>query len=165
MSEKICISCRRPKATHPCELCSEWSCKSCGHFLDADTFSFREKVASELKHTYYCAPCFQAQVEPELETYREMMVQAEDVYIFFTSQKKSIPLVSKAKESIRVENCEDRDQTILRLAFKAVEQGHNAVMETHVVSEKVRNAGHQKNKWSGTGIPATVDAERIERHT
>jgi hypothetical protein len=163
MSENTCAACRRPKATIQCEACEDWNCKSCAELLDETAFSFLAKVPEELKHSRYCQHCWQMHVEPALEDYQQKMQAAKDVFIFFTTQKKPIPVLSKEKDQIRVENCEDRDETILRLAFKAVEAGCNAVVETNVISEKVRNAGWQKTAWKGSGFAATVDGEKIER--
>ena len=90
--------------------------------------------------------------------------EAREVYIFFTTQKRPLPILSKEKEQIRVLECDDRDETILRLAFLAAELGCNAVIETDVRHEKVRNAGWQKTAWRGSGFPARVDAEKLERY-
>jgi hypothetical protein len=91
------------------------------------------------------------------------MERAREVYVFFKTQKRAPLMLKKAKETVRVESCEDRDETILRLAFFAAEQGHNAVVGAEVTAEKIRNAGYQKSKWSGEGLPATIDREKFER--
>jgi len=164
MSEQICGACRRPKANIQCELCEDWNCKSCAQTLAGDAFSFRTKRAPELSHTRYCQHCWQQQVEPALAEYEQKMAEAREVYIFFTTQKRPLPILSKEKEQIRVLECDDRDETILRLAFLAAELGCNAVIETDVRHEKVRNAGWQKTAWRGSGFPARVDAEKLERY-
>lgn len=163
MSEKTCAACRRPKANIQCEACEDWNCKSCAELLDQDAFSFLTKVPPELKHTRYCQHCWQMHVEPARDDYQQKMEEAKGVFIFFTTQKRLIPVLSKEKEQIRVDNCTDRDETILRLAFQAVEAGCNAVVEAEVVSAKVRNAGWQKTAWRGSGFAAKVDGEKIER--
>jgi uncharacterized protein YbjQ (UPF0145 family) len=103
-------------------------------------------------------------VEPAREDYEQKMAEAKGVYIFFTTQKRPLPILSKESEQIRIDNCEDRDETILRLAFQAVEAGCNAVVETDVISVKVRNAGWQKSAWKGSGFAAMVDAAKLERY-
>ncbi len=108
--------------------------------------------------------CFDSEVQPALENYRELIEQARSVFIFFTTQKKAIPLIKKSKEKVVVEACDDRDETILRLAFQAAQQGYNAVIETEVVAQKIRNEGYQKSVWRGVGVPAQVNAERMERY-
>ena len=112
MSEQICGACRRPKANIQCELCEDWNCKSCAQTLAGDAFSFRTKRAPELSHTRYCQHCWQQQVEPALAEYEQKMAEAREVYIFFTTQKRPLPILSKEKEQIRVLECDDRDETI-----------------------------------------------------
>jgi len=165
MENEVCISCQRPKATLNCGICQEPVCKSCAEFLDASSFSFLQKVAEELTHTYYCPACHNAQVAPALESYEKVMDRARETYFFFTTQKRPLPILKKSKESIRVATCDDRNETILRLAFMAAEQGYNAVIQAEVTSEKVRNGGYVKSVWRGVGIPAQVDAEKLEKHS
>mgnify|MGYP003350946860 CR=1 FL=1 len=164
MSEQLCGACRRPKATIQCELCKDWNCRSCAQLLSEDAFSFSRNAAPELRHSRYCQHCWQQHVEPAQADYEQKMADAREVYIFFTTQKRPVPLISREKDKIRVQECGDRDETILRLAFQAVELGCNAVVETQVDHEKVRNAGWQKTAWRGEGFPARVDAEKLERY-
>jgi hypothetical protein len=164
MSNEVCISCRKPKAALNCEICGEYVCKACEMFLDEGTFSFLKTIPDDLSHTHYCAPCYDSKIMPELEKYRETLEKAKSIYFFFTTQKMNLlPLLDRAKEKVDVKNCADRDETILRLAFRAAEQGYNAIIMAEVKSAKVRNEGYQTSVWSGVGIPANVDAERIEK--
>jgi hypothetical protein len=64
---------------------------------------------------------------------------------------------------VTVKDVPDRDEAILRLAFLAAEEGFNAILDVNVKSEKVRNEGWQKMRWSGSGLPVGVDAAKIER--
>ncbi|MCM2323953.1 MAG: hypothetical protein NDJ90_11895, partial [Oligoflexia bacterium] len=146
-----------------CESCGEPVCKACVFFLEPDTFSFLRQLPAELKHSRYCPSCQAAHIAPALEAYEEKLERAREVYFFFVTQRKAIPLLRRSKEKLSVEDCGDRDETILRLAFQAVELGCNAVIEAEVLSEKVRNAGYQTSRWHGTGFPAEVDVARMER--
>lgn len=163
-SQTPCSSCRRPQSVQKCGICQADLCKKCLKFLDASTFAFWGKVPPDVSHTYYCEPCFEEKVQPVLESYEEILARAREVFFFFITQRKTIPILKKSKESIRVADCPDRDETILRLGFMAAEQGANAVVEAEVLSEKIRNGGHQTSRWKGTGVVAWVDAERLERH-
>lgn len=160
---EVCLACRRPKANVSCGICQEPLCKSCALFLDASSFSFMKKIPEDLSHTYYCPSCHDAQVAPALESYNEVMERAREAYFFFVTQRKPIPIIKKSKEKVFVSSCDDRDETILRLAFLAVEQGYNAVVQAEVDSQKVRNEGYEKSVWKGEGFPAEVDAARLER--
>ena len=162
--QEECFSCRKPKAISHCGICHEPLCKNCAQFLEASTFSFRQTVPEELSHTYYCSPCYNEKIEPALEAYNEVMVRARAVYFFFTTQKKNfVPVIKRARESIHVEGCVDRDETILRLAFRAAEDGYNGIIQGEVSSKKVRDEGYQKSVWQGTGVPAHLDEIKLER--
>jgi hypothetical protein len=163
MSDQVCISCRRPKAVLSCEVCHEALCKSCAQFLEATTFSFYKEVPEVLTHTYYCSACHSEHVEPALESYQEIMERARSVYFFFNTQRKLVPIIKRSKESVRVESCVDRNETILRLAFLAAQQGFNGIVDAEVNSKKIRNEGYEKSEWQGVGFPAEVDAKRMER--
>ena len=164
MSKTLCISCYRPKATLHCGICEEQLCKNCVQFLEKSTFSYLSEIPVNLQHTYYCAPCYETHVEPALKDYNEIQARARGLYFFFTTQRKPIHLIKRSKDKIQVKECHDRNEIILRLAFKAAQQGYNAVIEAEVVSKKVRDEGYQKSVWSAVAVPANVDAERLERH-
>lgn len=163
MSSLECVGCRRPKATLQCGVCEDPVCKSCSHFLEEGSFSFLPEVPAELKHTFYCPACTDAHVAPAQERYDALMDQARETMIFFMTQKRALPILKKSIDRVRVDACPDRDETILRLAFLAVEKGFNSVIEVEVDSKKVRNAGYQTSTWRGTGLPADVDLGKVER--
>jgi hypothetical protein len=133
-------------------------------FLEASTFSFLKTIPENLKHTNYCPNCYDTEVAPALAQYNATLEQAETVYIFFKTQKKAPPVLKRAKEAVRVDDCSDRDETILRLAFFAAQDGYNALVEVDVTSVKVRNRAYQTSRWNGIGTPAQVDADRVERY-
>lgn len=158
-----CASCRKPKANLVCGVCQEPVCKDCEQYLEPETFSFKKKVPAELSHLHYCGRCFDEHIVPAQEALEATMALAREVYIFFDTQKRKPRLLSKAKLPVTVKDVPDRDEAILRLAFLAAEDGFNAILDVNVKSEKVRNEGWQKMRWSGSGLPVGVDAIKIER--
>lgn len=164
MSQSLCVTCKKPKATSACEICEGPLCKACIQFLEPDAFSFLKSVPEELSHDRYCEFCYSQNVVPALETYEEVMARAKEVFVFFITQKATIPLTKRSKTPVKVTDCPDRDETILRMAFFAAEQGFNALIEVEVIGEKVRNAGYQKSKWRGVGEPANVDEAKVNRN-
>ena len=162
MQNAECIACRKPKATLECEVCNEMVCKNCSQVLDKSTFSFMEEVPEILTHTLYCSGCFDHQVAPELDTYNEILSRAKDCFVFFTTQRKEIPLIRRSKVTFNVSANKDRDETILRLAFFAAKDNYNAITEVNVSASKVINEGYQTSVWKGSGIPALVDADKME---
>ena len=163
-SAEICVSCRSPKAQSECGVCFDALCRSCALFLDEATFSFYAELPDELTHSFYCAACHQQHVEPALERYNELIETARVVFFFFETQKQRIPVLDKAKAEVKVEDCADRDETILRLGFQAAQQGFNAILDAVVSSEKIRKGAYQTTRWSGKGLPVMVDVDKLEKH-
>ena len=162
-SSALCEGCRSPKIQFHCPLCQVPVCGKCGVEPPRGAFQLKENAAPELKHLHYCPKCYTDRVEPEVAQYAETLNLAREVFVFFVTQRKGIPLLKKAKETIRVADQEDRDESILKLAFMAAERGYNAIIETDVKAVKKRNEGWQSNVWGGTAIPAQVDPAKMER--
>ncbi len=162
MKDQECVSCRKPKGIHQCQVCENMVCKNCTMRVAEGAFSFLRVIPPGVSHSVYCGACFDENVLPVQEEYEEIMERAKGAFIFFKSQRKEVPLLGKSKETHRIESCPDRDETILRLAFFAAQEGYNAVIETEVISEKIRNGSYQTSNWKGSGVPARVNAEKIE---
>ncbi len=163
MSQAVCISCRRPKATTDCQNCNEPLCRDCIQATEDSTFAFLTVTPKELSHRRYCTACYTNFVEPALESYNETLERARVAFVFFAKSNSRIPVLKRSKTSVRVAHCIDRDETILRLGFQAAQEGYNAITETVVEAKKVRNEGYQTSSWSGTAVPVTVDAAKLER--
>jgi hypothetical protein len=132
--------------------------------LPQGAFIYQVNCESDLKHPVYCQGCFAERVEPALEQYEETLAKARDVFVFFVTQRKEIPLIRKSKELLMVQEQDDRDMTILKLAYLGAERGFNAIIQCDVVSTKVRNEGYQRSVWNGKAYPAEVDAEKLDRY-
>jgi hypothetical protein len=91
----------------------------------------------------------------------EIVERAKNVFVFFTTQRKEIPLIKRSKVTYQVKDRADRDDTILRLGYFAAKDNYNAITEVNVYSQKVRNEAYQKSIWHGSGIPALVDEDKI----
>ncbi len=165
-TQNICFSCHEPKPSLKsnlrCELCQCLLCKECILFLEDHFFSFMKKIPEELKYISYCANCYDEKVAPARKNYLKMMEKAKNVYIFQRKDQR-LPVIRQSKTKLKVENCPDQKETLLRLAFLAVEQNFNGLLEVKVTSEKVRINGYQKLKWSGTGFPAEMDVARLKK--
>lgn len=161
----ICSSCRQPKSSqgYHCGVCQRSLCKNCAQFLDDSFFSFLKNIPEELKYASYCAPCYDQIVAPAKESYLRVMKRAKGFYVFYKKDKK-VPVESRARFKVSVENCSDRKETILRLAFLAADEPYNAVIEVDVVSKKIRNYGYQKLSWSGTAFPAQIRVSQLEEN-
>ncbi len=163
MDHPICLGCRKPKASQTCGVCEETFCKKCSENVSAEEFRFLSEIPEILTRKVYCQPCYDQEVLPEKERYEEILARAKEIFVFFKTQRKQIPLIRKSKVPVVVETCDDRDETILRLGFLAAEQNHNAIIEVDVNAKKVRNEGYQTSIWSGTAFPADVDGSKVEQ--
>jgi hypothetical protein len=160
--EKIaCMSCQKLKANLTCGICHCSICKSCTQFLDQDFFSFQPNTAEELKSGTFCGDCFENKVRPEIEKYEKAMALAKDIIVYEKKQSKESRLFKRLELPVIVEQCADREETLLRLAFLAVQRGFNAIIDVDIKAEKVRTGSYQTSVFSGTAIPSYVDLSRI----
>lgn len=148
-----CSSCQKPKAKFACGLCTSPICKICVQFVDVNTFAFLAEVPEPLCHSAYCPTCFDQKISQEIETYNEVLDRARRVSIFYKSQSKETRMFRRKEEAIRVVDGTDKDETLLRLAFVAVNANFNTLVDVEISAEKVRTGGYQTSKWSGVGIP------------
>ncbi len=131
--------------------------------MEPDSFPFLEAVPEELQLVHYCPTCFEETMVPAQEKYEAMMALARKINIFFVTEKNLPRLLKKAHRPVQIQNCKDRDETVLRLGFKAAELGFNSLVKVDVSATQIRNLTHQKNSWHGVGIPADIDESRYFR--
>lgn len=161
--EASCVSCLKPKSalknTSLCGLCHRMSCKACTQFLAPEAFSFLEHVSEELRHPTYCQACYDEKVAPQLASYALAMERAKQVFVFY-KKHGYLRVIRRSKKMLRIRECTDRKEALLRLAFFAAQQSYNALIEVELIPEKVQIAGYQKSNWTGTGFPADVKPEK-----
>jgi hypothetical protein len=164
MSEtEKCGSCGSSKLKASCPLCETQVCSKCVVWMPDGAFSFLPERPAVLAHSHYCRDCFADQIEEPWMRYQEDEHKAREAFVFFQSQRAGIPILKREKNTLKVTNNPDRDETILRLAFQAVILGHNAIIDCEVKSQKDRHGGWQKMIWSGSAVAATVDEEKMSR--
>lgn len=151
------------KKPFECLICATPLGKREVEFIDENTFLFLTALPAGLALGSYCVSCFDAHVRPEVETYQQKLDQAKNVNVFFLSQSKETRFVRRIEKPIKVENCQDREEAILRLAFLAVEANKNSLVDVDLSSTKVRNGGWQSSLWSGRAIPADIDEANLQR--
>ncbi len=163
MDLKICTICQKPKAKLHCGICKEPICKNCTQFVDENYFSFCKEIAADLVFSTYCGTCFNLTVEPAIANYDRMLQNAREVSLFYKDQGKETRRMSRVEKPVVVENCLDRDELILRLAFRAVEEGFNALVDVDLVSQKVKQGNYQHLIWRGTAVPISLEPEKLKR--
>jgi hypothetical protein len=160
MEDTSCVSCLKLKATLRCGLCESSVCKSCARFLDDDSFSFLAERPKDLQHTTYCPTCFEAKVSAPLDAYNELMEKAGNVAVYLKNQSKETRSMKRAEGILQVNDCADRDEVQMRLAFQAVQAGYDALILVELIPTKVRSGAYQTTSWSATGVAAVAKPER-----
>lgn len=163
MENTVCSICFKPKAKLSCGICESPICKNCTIFLDEDSFSFLKVVPDDLRHTTYCPPCYDAKVEPASAKYQEDLEKARNVFVFYKAENKESRYFKRVDHPLKVVDCPDRDETVLRLAFMAVQLNCNAIVDVDLASEKVKSGSYQTSKWTGTAHPVEADPRKLER--
>lgn len=158
MGNSSCCSCLKPKATLQCGICDDSVCKECAQFLGEDSFSFLKEIPKNLSHSTYCYNCFDRDVAAELAAYEKDMKKAEGIMIFEKAQSKETRNFRRHERPYQIPECADREEALLRLAFMAVRDGFNALIDVEITSRKIRNGTYQTSVYSGTGMPAQVNA-------
>ncbi len=161
MEAQVCSLCQKPKASAQCGLCGGPVCKKCLEKLPENHFSYLESVPPELSHTVYCGRCFDASVAQPLQNYDQLMEKAKAVFVFYRGQGEETRLMRRTEAPISIDGIADRAETLMRLAFRAVEAGFNTLVDVDILATKVRNEGYQTTKWKGIGTPTLESAERI----
>jgi len=151
------------KGSHPCGICARHVCKNCLEYVDTNAFSFFSRCPPELLLANYCPTCFDEKVLPQRVRYDELMEKAKDVYFITKAYPGYVRVLRRHTKRVIVEKCDDRRETIVRMAFFAAELGFNSIIEAEVDSTKVRMGGRQSSLWHGSSMPANIDGEQLER--
>jgi len=157
----VCVDCGAKKAPLSCGVCVNALCKSCAHFIEEEQFSFLAIKPEELAHTTYCQSCYTKHVEPAILGYEETMKKAREILVFEKKQGKETRLIRRIEDPVTVSDCEDYNETVLRLAFFAAQKGKNAIVDLEVKSKKVRTGSYQTSRYSGTAVPADVRDDKL----
>ncbi len=162
MEKVFCSTCKQTKARLACGLCQTDICRTCAQFLERHSFLLLEpEVPADLNHETYCPACFIANVAPALNEYEDTVARARAVLVFTRSRGDETRVVRSSEKPLSVADCSDQKETLLKLAFIAARKKFNALLDVEYKSKKVRNGGYQTSIWSGSGIPARVDAEKF----
>ncbi len=145
-----------------CQFCECPLHKSEAEFIDEESFDFALRKPKFIPVGAYCFTCFEGKVKSAVDDYNEKMERAKNVNVFYISQNKESRFVRRNEEPLKIEDCDDRDEVILRLAFLAVEADKNALVDLDFSTRKVYNGGWKTTRWTGWAIPGTVDESKLK---
>jgi len=131
--------------------------------MEDGAFSFMKKIPEHLSHTQYCPRCFDEKVAETLRNYETLKESAKNIIIFFRDEGQKTRLFSRKEPVVEVENCHDRNETILRLAFFAAEKNFNAIIDVDLKSHKVMNGSHRYSLWKGSAVPCNLSERDLQR--
>jgi uncharacterized protein YbjQ (UPF0145 family) len=121
------------------------------------------KIPDVLRQGNVCPACFDQQVRPHQLRMEELLEKAKDVYFLTKAYPGYVRVIQKHTKRVSIDDCDDRRETIVRLAFFAAELGCNAIIEAEVDSKKVSMGKYQSSRWFGSAMPAKIDGEQLER--
>jgi hypothetical protein len=163
MQTPECKSCLEPKAHLNCGLCGSAVCKKCAEFVDGGSFAFSPEGSVKFAHGAYCPSCFDSNVAAPLAAYNEDFEKAKGIIVFSRDQGKESRRYKKNAPAVHVEDCDDSREALLRLAFLAVRENFNGLVNVDLKSKKVKINSYTTTKWSGSGIPTQINEEALAR--
>lgn len=165
MPTTTCDTCLKPTAPFQCGLCQNNLCKKCSQFLDDSAFEFMDSPPEKAKHPTYCNTCYAEQVLPLVEEYDSQVTRAKNMFVFFKGDGKDVRnlALKRADKSVEINDCDDYHDTILRLAFMAVQKNCNVLVDVETQSHKIHDGSYVILRWSGKGTPASGDDARLQR--
>ncbi len=150
---QTCITCLSPKIRLKCGICEGALCKSCSIFHEDTTFTDWPEVPKVLSQAPFCHSCYEEKVRAVYEECLAIHERAKDLSIYDIKQGKETRLMKRLEAALKVESSDDREETLMRLAYLAAKAGFNCLIDVDLVSEKIRDGTYQTTKWSGSGIP------------
>lgn len=156
LEKRVCGTCLKPKAELNCKSCGNDVCKYCAQFVSEEQVAFMPEDDVSLKPGAYCNICFEREIKDQVDEYNAILQRAKNVNVYFVTQGKETRMIRRMKESYEVEECADRDEAVLRLAFMAARSGFNCLVDVDVRAKKIRDGAYQTMKWSGTATAANI---------
>jgi hypothetical protein len=154
MSSSECLSCLNKKASLQCDLCKNPCCKDCIIFIDEDLFELTALLPPKIQDKGLCANCYNIEAMPIIDEYQEILARAKQVNVYDIQQSQETYKMPKHEKPLVVHECDDREETLLRLAFLAAQKGFNTLADVDIQSKKSKQGGsYKKLVWSGRGIP------------
>lgn len=158
MSTTACTICNNPKANVSCRECDSAVCKSCIEFVGDDVFEFDEYTEENSPVGHYCSTCYTTEIVPRLEVYNEIVERAKEVSVFSTEKGKESRLIKRTDVHLKIDECADKEDLIMKLAYMAAKAGYNSIVDMDLVYTKVRDGSFKLANWSGTATAANLNS-------
>ncbi len=153
MDKKTCESCFKEKTVLVCNDCESPSCKKCSCFIDEDEFEYPELLPERFRDQVFCPSCYNEHAAPVLADYRDILERAKVVDVYDKEQGSETGLIRRVEKPISIKDCDDREETLLRLAFYAAQKGFDTLVDVDITSKKIGKGTYKKLIWNGTAVP------------
>lgn len=153
MQKQNCQTCSAVKTAVICDRCSEHTCKRCSFFIDDTVFDYTDFLPEEIKDKVFCTSCYYQDVDAVLVDYKELLEKAKAVNVYSSIQGAETGRIKRIEKPILVQDCDDREETLLRLAFFAAQKDYDTLVDVSIKSKKVGEGAYKKLVWSGTAVP------------
>lgn len=91
-----------------------------------------------------------------MDTQQALLEKAKNVDTFDKKQGSETRLIKRVEKPLKVTECDDREETLLRLAFLAAKKGYDTLVDVDIQSQKVGNKTYKKLVWNGTAVPVDI---------
>ncbi len=159
MSKSTCAVCLKEKTSLICDDCADPTCKYCSVFMDETKFEYIDFVPDELRYKTFCQNCYHKH-SAQIDLYQDNIRKAQQVTIFTKDQSAESKWMKRIEKPIVITDCLDRDETLLRMAFLAVQKGFDTLVDVDIKYTKVGDNSYKKYLWSGSGIPVDPKAKK-----
>ncbi|MBT4763182.1 MAG: hypothetical protein HOO06_15925 [Bdellovibrionaceae bacterium] len=160
MEKDTCIVCCTNKTAILCDSCDQHSCKHCCYFIDEDSFELFKFLPDSMRGKAFCPNCYNDNVADELEQFQEALIRAKDVDVYGVEQSSETRLMRRTAKLLKVQDCDDRKEALMHLAFSAARDGFKTIVDVDLKSTKVGKGTYKKLIWSGTAVPLDPHARR-----
>lgn len=154
MKTSECSSCLTNLTPLKCDICHLSCCKDCLIFVDEGVFEILSLLPEKIQDKGLCSRCFDSEASPVIEDYKVILEKAKEVNVYDIDQTQETYKMPRHEKPITVAQCDDREETLIRLAFYAAQKGFNTLVDVDLQSSKSKQTGtYKKLVWSGKGIP------------
>lgn len=111
-------------------------------------------LPDDIQNKTFCMNCYNQGISDRLNHYVEIVEQAKQINVFTKNQTKETSRIKRTEPPLRVVNCSDKEEALLKIAFMAAEKGFGTIVDVELKSEKVgKGKTYKKLVWTGSGIP------------
>lgn len=153
MEKVLCQSCSAQKTALRCEKCEEATCKKCSFFIDEDVFDHVELLPDNIQNKTFCTSCYHEGVYSVLEESREILERAKNVDVYGKDQGNETGLIKRIEKPIVIKDADDREETLLRMAYYAAQKGFDTLVDVDIKSKKTGKGTYIKLIWDGYAVP------------